>query len=330
MVARGERSDSCKIDAQNLSELRSQLPRIAEEIIDSCNDGECYTHVDYEPIPSRECVIEIIDRLREILFPGYFTRGKLDPVNLKYSMGKSATTLFDMLSEQIIHSIRHDCFRYDQPCSECEEQGHRLALNLLEEIPSIRKTLATDVAASYEGDPAAKSYDEIIFSYPGIYAMAVYRVAHKLFEYGVPLLPRIMTEYAHSVTGIDIHPGAKIAESFVIDHGTGVVIGETTAIGKSVRIYQSVTLGALSIPKDSGNQFRGKKRHPTIEDDVIIYAGATILGGSTVIGARSVIGGNVWLTQSIPPDTTVILESPRLTYKSKNKKSALEMFDAVI
>ena len=330
MVEKGERSDSCKIDAHNLSELRSQLPRIAEKIIDSCNDGECYTHVDYEPIPSRECVIEIIDRLREILFPGYFTRGKLDPVNLKYSMGKSATTLFDMLSEQIGLSIRHDCFRYDQPCSECEEQGHRLALNLLEEIPSIRKILATDVAASYEGDPAAKSYDEIIFSYPGIYAMAVYRVAHKLFEYGVPLLPRIMTEYAHSVTGIDIHPGAKIDESFVIDHGTGVVIGETTAIGKSVRIYQSVTLGALSIPKDSGNQFRGKKRHPTIEDDVIIYAGATILGGSTVIGARSVIGGNVWLTQSIPPDTTVILESPRLTYKSKNKKSALEMFDAVI
>jgi serine O-acetyltransferase len=139
-----------------------------------------------------------------------------------------------------------------------------------------------------------------------------------------------MTEYAHSVTGIDIHPGAKIGESFVIDHGTGVVIGETTHIGKSVRIYQSVTLGALSIPKDSGNQFRGKKRHPTIEDDVIIYAGATILGGNTVIGARSVIGGNVWLTQSIPPDTTVSLESPRLSYKSKNKKSALEMFDAMI
>jgi serine O-acetyltransferase len=139
-----------------------------------------------------------------------------------------------------------------------------------------------------------------------------------------------MTEYAHSVTGIDIHPGADIGESFVIDHGTGVVIGETTSIGKGVRIYQSVTLGALSIPKDSGNQFRGKKRHPTIENDVIIYAGATILGGATVIGARSVIGGNVWLTQSIPPDTTVTLESPRLAYKSKNKKSALEMFDAVI
>jgi serine O-acetyltransferase len=330
MVENVNKSDACKIDEHILSQLRSQLPRIAEAIIDTCNDRECYTHVDYEPIPSRERVIEIIDRLREILFPGYFTRGKLDPVNLRYSMGQTTATVFDLLSEQIGLSIRHDCFRYEQSCSECDEQGHRLALKLLEEIPSIRKTLATDVAASFDGDPAAKSYDEIIFSYPGIFAIAIYRVANKLYKYGVPLLPRIMTEYAHSVTGIDIHPGAEIDESFVIDHGTGVVIGETTKIGKDVRIYQSVTLGALSIPKDSGNQFRGKKRHPTIEDDVIIYAGATILGGNTVIGARSVIGGNVWLTQSIPPDTTVILESPRLTYKSKNKKSALEMFDAVI
>jgi serine O-acetyltransferase len=330
MVEIAKKAEVCRIDEHHLSQLRSQLPRIAEEIIESCNDRECYTHVDYEPIPSRECVIEIIDRLREILFPGYFTRGKLDPVNLRYSMGKSAATLFDMLSEQIGLSIRHDCFRYEQPCTECEEQGHRLALELLKEIPSIRRTLATDVAASYDGDPAAKSYDEIIFSYPGIFAVAVYRIAHKLFDFGVPLLPRIMTEYAHSVTGIDIHPGAEIGESFVIDHGTGVVIGETTKIGKCVRIYQSVTLGALSIPKNSGDQFRGKKRHPTIEDDVIIYAGATILGGNTVIGARSVIGGNVWLTTSVPPDTTVTLESPMLTYKSKNKTSALAMFDAAI
>jgi serine O-acetyltransferase len=175
------------------------------------------------------------------------------------------------------------------------------------------------VCAVYDGDPAANSYDEIIFSYPGIYALGVYRVAHKLFEYGVPLLPRIMTEHAHSTTGIDIHPGARIGERFVIDHGTGVVIGETTVIGKNVRIYQGVTLGALSLPKDAGNQFRGKKRHPTIEDDVIIYSGTTILGGNTVIGARSVIGGNVWLTESVPPDTSVILETPRLIYKSKKE-----------
>ena len=330
MVEKYRDEETCKIDLNSLARIRSQLPRIAENIIESCNDQECYTHVDYEPIPSRESVIDIINRLKEILFPGYFTRGKLDPVNLRYSMGESAAALFDMLSDQIGRSIRHDCFRYGQQCSECDEQGHHYALRLLEAIPSIRKVLATDVQAAYDGDPAAKSHDEIIFSYPGMFAIMVYRVAHKLFEFNVPLLPRIMTEYAHSVTGIDIHPGAEIDESFTIDHGTGVVIGETTEIGQNVRIYQSVTLGALSIPKDSADQFRGKKRHPTIEDDVIIYSGATILGGGTTIGARSVIGGNVWLTQSIPPDTTVILETPRLTYKSKNKESAMAMFDAVI
>ena len=318
MAKKISRQNTCKIDVHSLSKIRSQLPRIAETIIENCDDRECYTHIDYEPIPSKEVVVDIIDRIREILFPGYFTRAKIDPVNLRYSMGQSVASLFDLLSEQICRSIRHDCFRYDLACSECEEQGHQLALRLLEEIPSIRKTLATDVRAVYDGDPAANSYDEIIFSYPGIYALAVYRIAHKLFEYGVPLLPRIMTEHAHGTTGIDIHPGARIGERFVIDHGTGVVIGESTVIGKNVRIYQGVTLGALSLPKDAGNQFRGKKRHPTIEDDVIIYSGTTILGGNTVIGKRSVIGGNVWLTESVPADTSVILETPRLIYKSKN------------
>ena len=327
MVDKVEKEQSCKIDLKSQAQFRSQLPAIAEEIIESCNDKECYTHVDYEPIPSRESVIEIINRLREILFPGYFSRGKLDPVNLRYSMGESTAVVFDWLSDQISRSIRHDCIRYDQDCTECNEQGNTLALRLLKEIPSIRKTLATDVQAAYEGDPAAKSFDEIIFSYPGMFAITVYRVAHKLFEYGVPLLPRIMTEYAHNVTGIDIHPGAEIDESFVIDHGTGVVIGETTFIGNSVRIYQGVTLGALSIPKDSADQFRGKKRHPTIEDDVIIYSGATILGGNTIIGARSVIGGNVWLTESVPADTTVVMETPRLIYKSKKESSLKQSFE---
>lgn len=306
---------TCKIDAESLSRFKQHLPDITEKIIDSCYDEETYTHIDYEPIPSEGYVVDIINKLREILFPGYFTREKIDPVNLKYSIGQSVSVLFDMLSVQIAHSIRHDCFRYDLPCTECDEQGQNVSLKLLESIPSIRKTLATDVRAVYEGDPAAKSHDEIIFSYPGIFAMTVFRVAHKLFELQVPLLPRIMTEHAHSLTGIDIHPGADIGESFVIDHGTGVVIGETTIIGKNVRIYQGVTLGALSLPKDAGERLRGKKRHPTIEDDVIIYSGATILGGNTVIGARSVIGGNVWITESVPPDTKVIMETPKLVYK---------------
>ncbi|MBW2326143.1 MAG: serine acetyltransferase, partial [Deltaproteobacteria bacterium] len=305
---------SCRIDAESLNRVKEQLPDITENIIESCYDKACFTHIDYEPIPSEGYVVDIINKLKEILFPGYFAREKIDPVNLKYYMGQSVSVLFDMLSVQIAHSIRHDCFRYDLPCSECEEQGQKIALNLLESIPLLRKILATDVRAVYEGDPAAKSHDEIIFSYPGIFAVTVYRVAHKLFELQVPLLPRIMTEHAHSLTGIDIHPGADIGESFVIDHGTGVVIGETTVIGKNVRIYQGVTLGALSLPKDAGKRLRGKKRHPTIEDDVIVYSGATILGGNTTIGARSVIGGNVWITESVPPDTKVIMETPKLVY----------------
>jgi serine O-acetyltransferase len=306
---------ACKTDAEALSTYRKQLPEIAENIIADCDDPECFTHVDYEPIPQEGYVVDIIDRLRGVLFPGYFSREKIDPINLKYTIGQTVTLLFDMISEQITHSIRHECFRYDLPCTECNEQGQKIALDFLSTIPSLRKILATDVRAVYEGDPAAKSYDEIIFSYPGIFAVTVYRIAHKLFEFKVPLLPRIMSEHAHSVTGIDIHPGAQIGESFCIDHGTGIVIGETTEIGKNVRIYQGVTLGALSLDKDACNLLRGKKRHPTIEDNVIIYSGATILGGDTVIGARSVIGGNVWVTKSVPPDTRVLLKAPELIIK---------------
>jgi serine O-acetyltransferase len=304
----------CKTEAKTLAQYRERLPAIVESIIDKCSDTECYNHIDYEPIPSRVAVIEIINRLREILFPGYFTRAKLDPVNLQYSMGQSITSVFDLLAEQICHSIRHDCFRYDRPCSDCSELSHEQALAFLEAIPTIREQLAMDVNACYHGDPAAKSHDEIIFSYPGIYALTVYRIAHKLFHLNVPLLPRIMTEHAHSTTGIDIHPGAHIGKGFVIDHGTGVVIGETAQIGDHVRIYQGVTLGALSLPKDAVERLKGQKRHPTIEDDVIIYSGATILGGDTVIGARCVIGGNVWITKSVPPDTKVSMKAPELTY----------------
>ncbi|UCH22397.1 MAG: serine acetyltransferase [Deltaproteobacteria bacterium] len=310
-----KKEETCKIEVVSTSRLKERLPAIAEKIIQNCNDTECYTHVDYEPIPSKESVIRIIDKLKEILFPGYFNEVKLDPVNLKYYMGQSVSDLFEMISEQVSLSIRHDCFRYDQPCSECVDRGHGVALEFLDSIPTIRKTPATDIRATFDGDPAARSYDEIIFSYPGIFAITVYRIAHKFFEMEVPLLPRIMTEYAHNLTGIDIHPGAEIEESFVIDHGTGVVIGETTKIGKRVRIYQGVTLGALSVPKDAGNDLRGKKRHPTIEDDVIIYSGATILGGETIIGARSIIGGNVWITQSVPPDSKIILEPQQLKYR---------------
>jgi serine O-acetyltransferase len=313
--------DVCALDLVACQKMKARVPEIAEKIIEHCAGDECYTHIDYEPIPSEGYVVDLIDQFRELLFPGYFSKDPLDPANMKYSLGQTVSVLYDKLSEQIIHHIRHDCLRYDQSCSHCEESGQAKALAVIESIPTIRAILATDVRATFEGDPAAQSHDEIIFSYPGIFAIMVHRVAHRLFELGIPLLPRIMSEHAHCVTGIDIHPGATIDKSFVIDHGTGVVIGETTQIGKNVRIYQGVTLGALSLPKNAGEQYRGKKRHPTIEDGVIIYSGATILGGQTVIGTRAVIGGNVWLTESVPADTTVIMEQPRLIYKSANAEA---------
>lgn len=311
-------ADNCKSDVAACRRMKTRVPEIAEQIIAHCDTSECYTHIDYEPIPAEGFVADLIDRFREILFPGYFSRDKLDPANMKYILGQNVSVLYDLLSEQIAHHIRHDCLRYNLPCSECEQSGQVKALAMLESIPQIRGLLVTDVQATFEGDPAAKSHDEIIFSYPGIFAIMVHRVAHRLFELKVPLLPRIISEHAHSVTGIDIHPGANIGPRFVIDHGTGVVIGETTRIGTNVRIYQGVTLGALSLPPNAGERFRGKKRHPTIENDVIIYSGATILGGDTVIGERSVIGGNVWITSSVPPDTTVMMEQPKLIYRPAN------------
>ena len=313
--------DACRSEVESQEQARSKLPEIAERIVDHCQNSPCYTHIDSEPIPSEGFVTGIIDMFRELLFPGYFSREKLDPVNMRYSLGQTVSKLFDLLADLITHNIRHDCLRYHQSCSGCESQGHSIALAVMDAIPEMRQTLASDVRAAFEGDPAAKSHDEIIFSYPGLYAISVYRVANKLFKLGVPMLPRIMTEHAHSITGIDIHPGATIGGRFVIDHGTGVVIGETTEIGSDVRIYQGVTLGALSLPKDAGEKLRGKKRHPTIEDEVIIYSGATVLGGDTVIGARSVGGGNVWLTESIPPDSTVMMEMPKLIIKEARRKT---------
>ncbi|MCP4693521.1 MAG: serine acetyltransferase [Desulfobacterales bacterium] len=294
---------------------RERLPAMARKIIAHCDNPDCYTHIDDEPIHARRSVVDVIEGFRKVLFPGYFCSEKLDHVNLQYNMGQAVSELFDILTEQIVHVLRHDCIRYAQACIECENTGREIALSMIEAIPGLREILATDVRATFDGDPASKSHDEIIFSYPGIYAITVNRVAHLLYKKDIPLLPRMMTEHAHGLTGIDIHPGARMGERFVIDHGTGVVIGETTRVGNNVRIYQGVTLGALSLPADAGEQLRGKKRHPTIEDDVIIYSGATILGGDTIIGARSVIGGNVWLTESVPPDTKVLIEPPRLIYK---------------
>lgn len=310
--------DQCKTEVATRRKVREEIPQIVTRLVQSCGDENCFDHVGPEPIPSRDSVIDIIHKMCVILYPGYFVRDRVDRVNINFYLGHEIMGLFELLSEQITHAIRHDCIRHNQECVQCEERGQELAIDFLHKLPYLRVMLGKDVRAAYEGDPAAKSYDEIIFSYPGLYAVTVYRIAHQLFVQEVPLLPRIMSEHAHNLTGIDIHPGAQIGESFFIDHGTGVVVGETTKIGDRVRLYQGVTLGALSLPKDAGNLLRNQKRHPTIEDDVIIYSGATVLGGETVIGARSVVGGNVWIMESVPPDTKVFAKKPELIYKGKS------------
>jgi serine O-acetyltransferase len=309
--------DHCKTEIAAELPFKEEVPRIVEKLAASCSNGVCFDHVGPEPIPSKQAVVDIVERVKRILYPGYFLKGRLEKFNLDYYIGQEATELYELMSEQVTLALRHDCIRHDLPCVHCEEAGRKMTLHFMKYLPELRLMLATDVRAAYLGDPASKSYDEIIFSYPGLFAITVQRIAHHLWENLIPLIPRIMTEYAHSVTGIDIHPGAHIGESFFIDHGTGVVIGETTEIGNRVRLYQGVTLGALSLPRDAGEKLRDKKRHPTIEDDVIIYSGATILGGRTLIGARSVIGGNVWLTESVPPDSRVILKTPELIHIRK-------------
>jgi serine O-acetyltransferase len=266
-------------------------------------------HLGPTPLPDRNSVIRIVDDLIEVLYPGYFGTKGLQPETFADHVLELLTGVEGLLAEEIYRSVRPQCESTASACDHCRRIAADQTLDLLGQLPELRSRLADDVQAGYDGDPAAQGTDEVIFAYPAIYAISVFRIAHVLSRNGVPLLPRIMTEYAHSRTGIDIHPGADIGKGFFIDHGTGVVIGETTEIGNNVKLYQGVTLGALSFPKDSeGNVVRGKKRHPTIEDDVVVYSGATILGGDTRIGKGSVIGGNVWLTRSVPPYSKVLNE----------------------
>ena len=311
-------AERCKVEVASARDFRKEIPKVVDDLVLSCEREDCFDHVSLEQLPSRDALIDILERARRILYPGYFFRSRVDRMNLGYYFGQEATAFFEILSEQITLAVRHECLRHDLPCTHCEERGEQCAVLFMKDLPSLRKVLALDVRAAFEGDPAAKSPDEIIFSYPGLFAITVYRIAHQLHQQGIPLIPRIMTEHAHNLTGIDIHPGANIGQSFFIDHGTGIVIGETTIIGNRVRIYQGVTLGALSVPRGATDQLRTRKRHPTIEDDVILYSGATVLGGETVIGARSIIGGNVWITESVPPDTKVFLKRPELIVEANS------------
>jgi serine O-acetyltransferase len=292
--------------------LKESLPALTERIVETYEDCGGINHLGHSPLPSYREVVEILADLREILYPGYGRRQNLHMGNVGYHVGDLIDSLHDRLTQQIARALRHDCKARELE-TDFEAEAQLIAIRLLETLPDLRKVLAEDVQATFEGDPAAKNLDEIIFCYPGVAAITVFRVAHELHELGVPLIPRMMTEYAHSKTGIDIHPGATIGRRFFIDHGTGVVIGETTHIGDGVKIYQGVTLGALSFPRDeSGNILRNVQRHPTIEDEVVIYANATILGGKTVIGHHSVVGSSAWITRSIAPYTTVTIEDPRL------------------
>jgi serine O-acetyltransferase len=271
-------------------------------------------HIDAGSLPNRDAVIEVVKLLRELLFPGYFGRQHLTSSTLEYHVEDVLRAIDTRLFEQARNAVRHQAARKGIPCLDCDQQAERIVLSLLGAIPRLRAVLATDVQAAFDGDPAAADFDEIIFSYPGLFAISTYRIAHELQLSGLPLIPRIITEYAHNITGIDIHPGASIDESFFIDHGTGVVIGETTVIGKRAKIYQGVTLGALSTR--GGQTLRGAKRHPTLMDEVTVYSGASILGGETIIGEGAVIGSNVFLTQSVPPRTRVSGKNPELQYRN--------------
>lgn len=298
------------------SSQQDKVPQVVKRLLSSWNTNECFEHISPVSLPSQEKVIEIVEQTKRILFPGYFTKTKLHASNIEYYIGKQTSDLYEKVTEQITMAIRHDCRRNGLPCTNCEARSHQLALSFIESLPKITELLATDIRAALRGDPATKSPDEVIFCYPGLLANLMFRIAHELYLLDIPIIPRIITEYAHSLTGIDIHPGATIGPEFFIDHGTGVVIGETTIIGRNVRLYQGVTLGALSLPRDAGKKLRDKKRHPSIEDNVIIYSNTTILGGKTVIGEGSIIGGNIWITESVATNTKVLLKRPELIYSN--------------
>ena len=326
------------------NELNHRVPAVVEAIVRSVVDEPRTHHLNRVQLPSRDVIIEIIRRLRQLMFPGYFGRQgaqALTTENVNFRVGELVIELADLLYDQVRCCLR---YREELPgtngngnggdgngttgalCAACDNHAAEIVSAFFDRIPAVRAMLAEDVQAAFDGDPAAQNTDETIFCYPGLFAITVQRLAHEFYRTGVPLLPRIMTEYAHSLTGIDIHPGAKLGRRLMIDHGTGVVIGETTEVGANVKIYQGVTLGALA--PGYGQLLRGQKRHPTIEDDVTIYAGATILGGDTVIGRGSVIGGNVFITSSVPPQNQVSAEPPKLKYRDRrpraNKRGEME------
>ncbi len=281
----------------------NSLDDIVETILGSYRELGGINHLEGANLPSRQSIERIIGELQSLIFPGFEAEEALAPEGIRYTIGERVVRLSRLLAPEVEKSIQYDC-RVRKDCQrheDCRGEAEEIVRALLEGIPEIRRKVNRDVHAAFRGDPAARSQEEVILSYPGVEAILIHRIAHELWVRDVPMIPRMMSEYIHGVTGIDIHPGAVIGDSFFIDHGTGVVIGETAMIGDNVKLSQGVTLGALSVQKELAN----KKRHPTIEDEVTIYAGATILGGRTVVGRGSIIGGNVWLTESVPPNSRI-------------------------
>ena len=300
--------------------LKENSGKISDEICDINQQNQFNNNCLNQT--SKTDIIKVLNDMRRLIFPGIYETEKLDYANLSNITDSrfriTALELCDIIENVLMEHCTHKEEK-GPDCRECKIDANRFAIQIMESLPDIRRILETDIEAAYEGDPAAKSFEEIVLSYPSFEAISIYRIAHTISELHIPLIPRIMTEYAHEHTGIDIHPKATIGEKFFIDHGTGVVIGETCTIGSNVKIYQSVTLGAKSFPVDEeGNPIKNVKRHPDIGDNVVIYAGATILGGNTVIGENSVIGGNVWLTHSVPKNTTVFNAQPNPILKQKD------------
>lgn len=298
-----------------------EMNGLVSSLLQSYEKYPIISSIDSSSRINREVILEILEELRWLVFPGYFEMRHLKSGALSYHVGEILENVQYNLSKQVVRALYHDTERMPRSREEAKERADAIVLEFLSRLPKVREILATDVQAGYEGDPAAFNTDEVILSYPGLYAIFTNRVAHELHLLKVPLIPRMMTEYAHSLTGIDIHPGATIGKYFFIDHGTGVVIGETTRIGDKVKLYQGVTLGALSTR--GGQSLRGAKRHPTLEDSVTVYSGASILGGDTVIGTGAVIGSNAFITSSVPPHTRVSIKNPELQFKDRSRKGEL-------
>jgi serine O-acetyltransferase len=296
------------------------LPKLVDEMVANYEKFGGMDHLTGRDLPSVEVVVEVLDDLFTILFPGYLGKEEITKANIRYHLGAKLNSVYIRLTGEVEKSLKYICRKAGTcPQDVCQSRAHIVVKELLEKLPEIRSMLSGDIQSAYAGDPAAVSTDEVILSYPCVLAITTYRIANVLYLDGIPLIPRIMSEHIHSITGIDIHPGARIGKNFFIDHGTGVVIGETTEIGDNVKLYQGVTLGALSFLKDEeGNIIKGRKRHPTIGNNVIIYSGATILGPDAVVGNDVVIGGNVWVTSPIASGTKIAITAPHQTYKKEN------------